>query len=352
MKPHRISLISLFTLLLFLTACSVTPKLDPLPTPQRASGIRGEMFGIDANINEETIDQYLNREDCAYYDVRMIEDPANYEAIGGDSRLSGILEGFEVVPFPYFVDQLTLPEEVLPGYEGRVLFHRNEDGTLSEVYEESRAIIESIFPKDKAIILMCGGGGYAGMMKDLLIELGYDENKIYNAGGYWYYKGEHSRNLLKEDGSVDLSEVTYHIIDFDSLTRKETPLLSADSFPMLSEDIFTDLDSIEAVKSLQDHKQSFLLYLHLPGCLTCASFTPIVREVAEEMKWNIYHMNINITNATENFISQKVSFAPSVLVFHQGDLIGWLDAENDADNPYYRDTAGLREYLKKYIQMD
>ena len=29
---------------------------------------------------------------------------------------------------------------------------------------------------------MCGGGGYAGMTKKLLVSLGWDENKIYNVG--------------------------------------------------------------------------------------------------------------------------------------------------------------------------
>ena len=30
---------------------------------------------------------------------------------------------------------------------------------------------------------MCGGGGYAGMTKNLLVSLGWDENKIYNTCG-------------------------------------------------------------------------------------------------------------------------------------------------------------------------
>ena len=34
---------------------------------------------------------------------------------------------------------------------------------------------------------MCGGGGYASMTKNLLISLGYDQNKIYNVGGYWWW---------------------------------------------------------------------------------------------------------------------------------------------------------------------
>ena len=86
-------------------------------------------------------------------------------------------------------------------------------------------ILEYYFPKNKNIFLMCGGGGYAGMMKTMLIELGWDEDKIYNVGGYWYYEGDHNISVKKEnkDGSIsyDFWKVTYHDIDFDLLHEVE-----------------------------------------------------------------------------------------------------------------------------------
>ena len=45
---------------------------------------------------------------------------------------------------------------------------------------------------------MCGGGGYAGMTKALLINLGWDEKKLYNIGGNWAYQGKHGYELIKE----------------------------------------------------------------------------------------------------------------------------------------------------------
>ena len=57
-----------------------------LPAPELSEGQRGEL-GIDKNINEETIDSYLGRNDIVYRDMRMLKDPGNYESIGGDSYL-------------------------------------------------------------------------------------------------------------------------------------------------------------------------------------------------------------------------------------------------------------------------
>ena len=196
-------------------------NLGMLPLPQLADGIRGEQFGIDKNIYEDTIDNYLNRNDSVYRDLRMLKDPGNYEAIGGDSYLSGFIEGFEIVPLPYLVNVSNLPIEVGSTYTGDTLY-TVEDGEYKANYEESLVILEYLFPKDKNIFLMCGGGGYAHMMKDMLVSLGWDLNKIYNVGGYWYYHGNNNvqvKNVYNDYVFYDFWKIPYHNINFDTLHR-------------------------------------------------------------------------------------------------------------------------------------
>ena len=198
-----------------------TNKLAKLPLPEVTGGERG-MLGIDKNINEETIDKYLGRSDSVYRDMRMLKDPGNYEAIGGDSYLSGVIKGFEVIPYPYLTEVKGLPEAVGNSYQGKTLFTANEDGTYTANYSESLAFLEYYFPKDKYIFLICGGGGYAGMTKNLLVALGWDENKIYNVGGYWYYDGNNNVEIKKEINgktTYDFWKVTYHDVDFTTLTE-------------------------------------------------------------------------------------------------------------------------------------
>ena len=118
----KIRKILLCLLLVMLTGC-----FNKLPKPEKTDGLRGE-FGIDKNINEKTIDKYLNRKDTVYRDMRMLIDVAEYENIGGDSYLSGFVKGFEVVPYPLLAPTNNLPEEVNGGYEGETLFSISEDG--------------------------------------------------------------------------------------------------------------------------------------------------------------------------------------------------------------------------------
>ena len=187
-----------------------------LPKPKVTGGERGKL-GIDKNINEKTIDKYLNRSDSVYRDMRMLKDPGNYEAIGGDSYLSGIVEGFEVVPYPLLTEVKGLPKEVGDSYKGKTLFTL-EDGKYKANYKESIKFLEYYFPKDKNIFLMCGGGGYAGMTKNLLVSLGWNKNKIYNVGGYWNYSGKHNIKI-KNGKKYDFWKVNYHDINFDDLTE-------------------------------------------------------------------------------------------------------------------------------------
>ena len=172
----RRALLLLFSILLtaFLLASCGVGGSNALPPPQEDAG---SQFGVDININMDTIDDYLGREDVAYRDVRMLFDHADYGAIGGEADLSRTIQGFRVVPYPYLATLAALP--VSGAYQGDTLFtvEWNDDGTIASVrenYQESMLVLEDLFPRDKAIFLMCGGGGYAGMMKALLLELGWE----------------------------------------------------------------------------------------------------------------------------------------------------------------------------------
>lgn len=164
-----------------------------------ASPDRDDPFGVDENINMNTIDQFLGRHDTVYRDMRLIKDPAAYEDIGGNADLSMTIEGFRIVPYPYIGTLQELP--VGGAYDGPALFDVSwgDDGQIVDArprYTQSLQTVEELFPRDKNIVLMCGGAGYAAMMRSLLVYLGWDENRVYNAGGAWFYGGDHPVQLI------------------------------------------------------------------------------------------------------------------------------------------------------------
>ena len=196
------------------------PPAEPNPDDQ---------FGVDLAINMDTIDGYLGRPDVAYRDMRMIFDPAHWEDLGEDPYASTVLEGFRMVPFPYLV---TLPPLPVDGcYEDETLFDAewSEEGELLSVssnYKESMQVLNDLFPRDKAVFLVCGGAGYASFTRQLLLYLGWDPQKVYTVGGMWDYRGDRTVDIIEygrteEDDMYALWRADYTLIDF-TLLRPES----------------------------------------------------------------------------------------------------------------------------------
>ena len=329
--------------------------LSPLPKPEITEGLRGEQFGIDKNIDETTIDQYLGREDTVYRDMRMLVDEANYEAIGGDRWLSGVVEGFEVVPYPYLCNVEGLPEEVGSSYQGETLFTKSETGYTAN-YEQSMAVLEYLFPKDKNIILMCGGGGYAGMTKAMLAALGWDADRIWNAGGFWYYEGDHALNLKREEnGQVyyDFYKVNYHYLDFATMAKLDgsAPSQPQESTAASFEPGYPALTTA-SLKDLIEKKETFAVSVYLPSCSTCVEVAPVIQEVADSGQIPFYQMSMSDMKKEDNVISEKVTYTPSVVIFKEGKLAGYLDAGKDEDLEAYKSAKALSEWISQFVKID
>ena len=194
------------------SAFEVLPVAEPNPE---------NPFGVDMNVNMDSIDDYLNLSDAVYRDMRMPVDPYDYDAIGGSSIASATIEGFAMIPYPKLAPCLNMPEALGDGYDGPTLFSIDENGSYLANYAESEAILERLFPKDKAILLMCGAGGYAGMTRNLLVGLGWNGDMIINVGGYWDYSGDCSVPVLSEDsgdGLYGFNGTEFYDIDFTHLT--------------------------------------------------------------------------------------------------------------------------------------
>ena len=225
MKKNSIPVIILFCLMLLLVSCANddspadSQELTVLPPPEPDGG----PFGVDVNINMNTIDNYLGRPDVAYVDVRMLYDPADFEAIGGDSTLSRTLPGYRIAPLPYIATLSAMP--VGNAYDGVKLFDVvwGENGGITSIsanYAESSIILDELFPKDKIIFLMCGGAGYSSLVRALLIHQGWDESRIYHTGGNWHYEGDKSLDLTISSTNRNIAtwRANYAFIDFEHLT--------------------------------------------------------------------------------------------------------------------------------------
>ena len=194
-------------------------KLSCLPPPEPDGP-----FGIDLSINQTTIDNYLERPDVTYIDLRMFYDPADFPAIGGIKNLTQTLPGYRVVPWPFIGTLAEMP--VANAYEGDTLFTIvwGEGFKILEVtpnYTESEQILNELFPKGEVIFLMCGGAGYSAMTRELLVHKGWSKSMIYSTGGNWHYEGEMAVDMTVAGNKSEIAtwRANYALIDFETLHR-------------------------------------------------------------------------------------------------------------------------------------
>lgn len=372
----------------------VNKKLPKLPKPEVTEGERG-LLGIDKNVNEKAIDKYLNRDDSVYRDMRMLEDPAQYENIGGDRFLSGYVKGFEIVPLPYIIPVKNLPNEVGTTYQGSTLFFQTSDGTYHPMYEESMKIVEKLFPKDKIIFLMCGGGGYAGMMKEFLVSQGWDKDSIYVVGGYWYYKGKNNIIVPKEVNQYgypeyDFTDVPYHEIDFSELTQimpdrhnKGTviPFYLEDEYYNGKDEKFDSLlkDYNDAYENFSKEHKDFkyeeyeayqkeyadkvINYLHklmkdkksfvitVYNDIGCGDDDDTIRTKALDFfeKNHIYTYDFGYELLMKTDIYKDVQNAPNCIIFKNGKVYTYYYDESDDDLKINESKESTAKWIQKYI---
>ncbi|MPW26494.1 hypothetical protein GC105_11900 [Alkalibaculum sp. M08DMB] len=131
----------------------------------------GDYSATCSSINVNNLDQYLNRSDVVYIDLRDYDNYAQKH-----------FKNFEVVPYFGFI----FNEKAHTDETNIQLFGGSPQEPIA-VYAESEAILNSIFPKDKTIFVMCQSGARVTWMMQILDANGYDMSKIYNVGGLGQY---------------------------------------------------------------------------------------------------------------------------------------------------------------------
>ena len=162
--------------LLLITSCSCSTSDDSIKNiPSKANAT--DTAALTSPINTLNIDEYMFRDDVQYVDVRTFDDISQ----------DGYIAGFQFIPF-YSLIASFLPSESLYQMKNVKLesgdtVHAGQVGGFVAQYEESESIINQLFAKNKYIFIVSQAGSESAYLINLLIQLGYDGNLLYNIGG-------------------------------------------------------------------------------------------------------------------------------------------------------------------------
>lgn len=111
------------------------------------------------------------------------------------------------------------------------------------------------------------------------------------------------------------------------------------------------IESYDTILENENQKKNFLVYVYTPGCMSCASFKPILNEYVKNNNLIVYGIAYSIVSEHKTKISKKVKYSPSVVIYYQGKIIDYLDATNNDYNKYYETYAGFSSWIESYIKI-
>lgn len=104
-----------------------------------------------------------------------------------------------------------------------------------------------------------------------------------------------------------------------------------------------EIDATE-YQRLVDERQSFLVVAHMTICPAEFPLTDTAKKLAYEKNLRIYFLDEREFEKTG--LKQQIKYLPSLAVIREGELVGFLDAEADADVAAYKTAAGLEKWLE------
>ena len=146
--------------------------------------------------NSRSVKEFLNVEGIRFIDLR--------DASEGYGK--GHIQGFESIS--YFNTIVSKSADV------KTLYTSTEDGFVAN-YDESESVMNTMFPKDAVLFVMCQGGVRVTPFLQLLDQLGYDMSKIYNVGGWGNVAKAENYAGYEVSLGIGASSITY---DFSHLT--------------------------------------------------------------------------------------------------------------------------------------
>lgn len=206
-------IIIFLTLMLLITGCS-NKKEEKIVIPSKETS--NDTSVISSPINTKNLDAYMFLDNVQYVDLRS---PTSI-------MKEGHIAGFEFIPFLSFIASFNSYDslykmQATTDLQGNYIPAGQVGGFVAQ-YEESETIIKSLFSKDKYIFLISQAGSESSYMINLLIQLGYDGNLLYNVGGVINSEGipsyqSISSNKYFVEGCGDLKYV-YNFGILDELT--------------------------------------------------------------------------------------------------------------------------------------
>lgn len=103
------------------------------------------------------------------------------------------------------------------------------------------------------------------------------------------------------------------------------------------------------LETLIDDEKSFVVFTYLPYCTFSVPCDQIFASFMEKYGVSFYEITYDDFAKTSSI--ETVKYAPSVIIYKDGKIVSYLDANEDDDLSKYEDEETFENWMKEYISI-
>lgn len=109
---------------------------------------------------------------------------------------------------------------------------------------------------------------------------------------------------------------------------------------------FTELDK-NTFDNLISNKKTFAIFIYQPLCSASYDFNKVLTEFANQYQVSFYKMSFS--NMKETKLKEYIKYYPSLVIYQEGEIVDYLDANSDTDSKYYKSVDDFKKWFSSYV---
>lgn len=105
---------------------------------------------------------------------------------------------------------------------------------------------------------------------------------------------------------------------------------------------------IDTMRQMIDEHKTFAVFIYQTSCSTSENFEKVLEEFSTRNQ--IAMEKTSFVEAKNSGLVGELKYYPSFAIYHNGELVDFLDADSDEDTEYYRTVEGFTKWWQQYVQ--
>lgn len=111
---------------------------------------------------------------------------------------------------------------------------------------------------------------------------------------------------------------------------------------------YIDLDKSKLDKLIKD-KESFVVFVYQPMCAASSALEGVVTTTMNTYELSFY--KISFSDMKETVLGGTVKYYPSVIIYEEGEIVDYLDANSGEDTKIYKKFENFIEWFTDYVKV-